>query len=74
MPGNNGRAVAKTMVGVAGLEPAASWSQTRRASQLRQTPIIARKPFRSGAQVKLERSAGELCPIANCSAKPFRVA
>lgn len=28
------------MVGAAGLEPAASWSQTRRASQLRYAPTI----------------------------------
>ena len=27
------------MVGVAGLEPATSWSQTKRASQLRHTPF-----------------------------------
>ena len=28
------------LVGVKGFEPSASWSQTRRASQLRHTPLI----------------------------------
>lgn len=30
----------RSMVGVKGLEPSTSWSQTRRASQLRHTPTL----------------------------------
>ncbi len=44
------------MVGVPGLEPGTSWSQTMRASQLRHTPMSEKKRARhratSGGQYK----------------------
>ena len=36
------------MVGVAGLEPAASWSRTKRDTKLRHTPIFTCKRQRAG--------------------------
>ncbi len=41
------------MVGVAGLEPAASWSRTKRDTKLRHTPILTWKREEGGPQPAL---------------------